>query len=209
MTTTWLQRKHHQGASVPISSLVASGLKLRKFAQGNSQIHAQRHYNQLPSYTAPHIIFRDFEHIIDGHKSFPSGHSSTMFAGMGFLFFWLAGKTAAWCFSEPFPPRRLRSTRAGRIIITLVPLTLASWVAITRVEDYVCCVYHRCPFKFLRSLTLRYFCNAETPQRGRHRRQSNRPDIEQYWIFRILAQPVLVRKLPTGDQRKTKGVIQG
>ncbi|TDL26664.1 lipid phosphate phosphatase 1 [Rickenella mellea] len=74
--------------------------------------------------------------IIDGRKSFPSEHSSTIFAGMAFLSFWLAGKTAAWCFDASLSRRGLLSTRLGRLTLTLLPLFIATWVAITRVEDY-------------------------------------------------------------------------
>ncbi|KAF8239420.1 lipid phosphate phosphatase 1 [Tricholoma matsutake] len=74
--------------------------------------------------------------ILDGRKSFPSGHSSTAFAGMTFLALWLAGQTAAWCFNVPKPTASLLSTRMGWLFITFLPLSWASFVAITRVEDY-------------------------------------------------------------------------
>jgi len=74
--------------------------------------------------------------ILDGRRSFPSGHSSAAFAGMTFLSFWLAGQTAAWCFGAPVPAASLRSSRLGRFSLTLVPLWWAAFVAITRLEDY-------------------------------------------------------------------------
>ncbi|KII87338.1 hypothetical protein PLICRDRAFT_163392 [Plicaturopsis crispa FD-325 SS-3] len=76
------------------------------------------------------------EDIRDGRRSFPSGHSSTAFAGMTFLSLFIAGKTAAWCFRAPLAPASLRSSRLTRLFITLIPLLYASWVAITRVEDF-------------------------------------------------------------------------
>jgi membrane-associated phospholipid phosphatase len=106
-------------------------------AMHRASIFPTHPHNSLPSYSNRVHSLRNLEDIIDGHKSFPSGHSSTIFAGMGFLFFWLAGKTAAWCFSEPLPPRSILSSRLGRIVLTLVPLMIGSWVAITRLEDYV------------------------------------------------------------------------
>jgi Na+/proline symporter len=75
--------------------------------------------------------------ILDGRRSFPSGHSSAAFAGMTFLSFWLAGQTAAWCFHAPLPVASLRSSRLVRFCLTLLPLWWAIFVAVTRLEDYV------------------------------------------------------------------------
>jgi diacylglycerol diphosphate phosphatase/phosphatidate phosphatase len=62
----------------------------------------------------------------DGWRSFPSGHSSFSFAGLGFLAFVLAGQ--------------LRAFRPGsnylKVLAVLVPLCLAASVAISRLEDY-------------------------------------------------------------------------
>jgi diacylglycerol diphosphate phosphatase/phosphatidate phosphatase len=77
------------------------------------------------------------EKILDGRRSFPSGHSSTAFAGMAFLSLWLAGQTGAWCLQYTSSSQRLRSTRLGRFILSLTPLCWATYVAITRLQDYV------------------------------------------------------------------------
>ncbi|KAJ7334259.1 lipid phosphate phosphatase 1 [Mycena albidolilacea] len=74
--------------------------------------------------------------VLDGRRSFPSGHSSAAFAGMTFLSFWLAGQTAAWCFHAPLPVASLRSSRLVRFCLTLFPLWWAIFVAVTRLEDY-------------------------------------------------------------------------
>lgn len=74
--------------------------------------------------------------VLSGRKSFPSGHSSTAFAGMTFLALWIAGQTAAWCFHVPKPAASLRSSRMGLLFMTLLPLSWAFFVAISRVEDY-------------------------------------------------------------------------
>ncbi|RDB23606.1 putative lipid phosphate phosphatase 3, chloroplastic [Hypsizygus marmoreus] len=74
--------------------------------------------------------------ILSGRKSFPSGHSSTAFSGMTFLALWIAGQTAAWCFSVPKAPGSLRSSRMGNFLLTLLPLTWASFVAISRLQDH-------------------------------------------------------------------------
>ncbi|OLL24384.1 Diacylglycerol pyrophosphate phosphatase 1 [Neolecta irregularis DAH-3] len=62
----------------------------------------------------------------DGFRSFPSGHSSSSWAGEGFLFFFLAGKI------------RLLDQRGYvyKTFILLVPLMAASLCAISRSMDY-------------------------------------------------------------------------
>jgi hypothetical protein len=84
--------------------------------------------------------------VLSGRKSFPSGHSSTAFAGMTFLALWIAGQTAAWCFHAPKPAASLRSSRMGLLFMTLLPLLWAFFVAISRVEDYasITCWSHTC-----------------------------------------------------------------
>ncbi|TBU65770.1 acid phosphatase/Vanadium-dependent haloperoxidase [Dichomitus squalens] len=62
----------------------------------------------------------------DGWRSFPSGHSSLSFAGLGFLSFYLAGKLHL--FDE-----RGHTVKAW---ISLVPLSGAALVAISRTMDY-------------------------------------------------------------------------
>ncbi|KAF9038467.1 phosphatidic acid phosphatase type 2/haloperoxidase [Panaeolus papilionaceus] len=74
--------------------------------------------------------------IIDGRKSFPSGHSSTAFSGMLFLSLWIAGQTAAWAFSVPKAPGNWRSSRLLLFSLTLIPLFWATRVAISRVQDF-------------------------------------------------------------------------
>ncbi|KLO09542.1 lipid phosphate phosphatase 1 [Schizopora paradoxa] len=76
--------------------------------------------------------------ILDGRRSFPSGHSSTAFAGMTFLFLWISAQTMTWNLSYPlqrlnFP---LLNCRSARVILCLAPLSYATWVAVSRVEDY-------------------------------------------------------------------------
>lgn len=80
---------------------------------------------------------RNQQTVIDGRKSFPSGHSSTAFCGMFFLSLWMAGQTAAWCFSVQMPPMSLRSSRMTRFFVSLLPLFWAIHVAVTRIQDHV------------------------------------------------------------------------
>ncbi|EKM50654.1 uncharacterized protein PHACADRAFT_152814 [Phanerochaete carnosa HHB-10118-sp] len=74
--------------------------------------------------------------ISEGRRSFPSGHSSTAFAGMAFLSLFLAGLMCTWSFGQPAPARSLLSTRLGRLCVTLAPIAYATWVAVSRLEDY-------------------------------------------------------------------------
>ncbi|KAI6028622.1 PAP2-domain-containing protein [Pisolithus orientalis] len=64
--------------------------------------------------------------MIDGWRSFPSGHSSLSFAGLGFLSFYLAGKM------HLFDKRG----HAHKAWISLAPLSGATLVAISRTMDY-------------------------------------------------------------------------
>jgi len=77
----------------------------------------------------------NIDDIIDGRRSFPSGHSSTAWAGMTFLSLYLAGMTGAWCFNHPAPGGSFFASRLARLIITLAPLLFATWVAVSRIED--------------------------------------------------------------------------
>lgn len=63
--------------------------------------------------------------IEDGFKSFPSGHSSFSFAGLGFLSFYLAGKMGVWD----------RSGYSIKAWIALFPLLGALLIAISRTMD--------------------------------------------------------------------------
>ncbi|KAH9946069.1 phosphatidic acid phosphatase type 2/haloperoxidase, partial [Epithele typhae] len=62
----------------------------------------------------------------DGFRSFPSGHSSLSFAGLGFLAFYLAGKLHLF-------DKRGHSVKAW---LSLAPLSGAALVAISRTMDY-------------------------------------------------------------------------
>ncbi|KAM3198916.1 hypothetical protein P3L10_034353 [Capsicum annuum] len=64
--------------------------------------------------------------IKEGHKSFPSGHTSWSFAGLGFLSLYLAGKIKAFD----------RRGHVAKLCIVLLPLLMASLVGVSRVDDY-------------------------------------------------------------------------
>jgi len=66
-------------------------------------------------------------HILnDGFRSFPSGHSSWAFSGLGYLSLFLAGQM------HTYRPR----ADLARLLLTVAPLVGATLVALSRVADY-------------------------------------------------------------------------
>ncbi|PON34195.1 Lipid phosphate phosphatase [Parasponia andersonii] len=64
--------------------------------------------------------------IREGHKSFPSGHTSWSFAGLGFLSLYLSGKIQVFD----------RRGHIAKLCIVFLPLLVASLVGVSRVDDY-------------------------------------------------------------------------
>ncbi|KAM7524240.1 hypothetical protein LguiA_014142 [Lonicera macranthoides] len=64
--------------------------------------------------------------IREGHKSFPSGHTSWSFAGLGFLSLYLSGKIRVFD----------RKGHVAKLCIVVLPLLFACLVGISRVDDY-------------------------------------------------------------------------
>ncbi|KXJ88620.1 PAP2 domain protein [Microdochium bolleyi] len=76
----------------------------------------------------------DHHTLHDGWRSFPSGHSSFSFAGLGYLALFLAGQL-----------RIFRDRKdLGRALICLTPLVGAAMIAISRCQDYRHDVYDVC-----------------------------------------------------------------
>ncbi|CAO2170916.1 unnamed protein product [Urochloa humidicola] len=78
------------------------------------------------SITTGVICHGDPSVIKEGHKSFPSGHTSWSFAGLGFLSWYLAGKITVFD----------RRGHVAKLCIVLLPLLVAAMIAISRVDDY-------------------------------------------------------------------------
>lgn len=68
----------------------------------------------------------DKELIRDGYRSFPSGHASGSFAGLGFLSIWLAGLLGVFD----------GDGKVWRVLVSLLPLNLAAYISLTRLLDY-------------------------------------------------------------------------
>ncbi|XP_041765972.1 phospholipid phosphatase 4 [Anopheles merus] len=75
-----------------------------------------------------HCTGKDMRALIDGRKSFPSGHSSFAFVGLGFLTWYLIGKLHLM--NERGRGRSVRVIAAG------LPLFAATMIAISRTCDY-------------------------------------------------------------------------
>ncbi|CAM1505748.1 Fc.00g113850.m01.CDS01 [Cosmosporella sp. VM-42] len=73
----------------------------------------------------------------EGWRSFPSGHSSFSFAGLGFLSLFLAGQLHVFRYSAG-------GRDLSRALVCLFPLIGAALVAISRCEDYRHDVYDVC-----------------------------------------------------------------
>ncbi|KAJ9540840.1 hypothetical protein OSB04_027346 [Centaurea solstitialis] len=72
------------------------------------------------------ICHGDIKVVRDGYKSFPSGHTSWSFAGLGFLSLYLSGKIKAFD----------RKGHAAKLCLVFLPLLVASLAAISRVDNY-------------------------------------------------------------------------
>ncbi|KAI4313662.1 hypothetical protein L6164_026621 [Bauhinia variegata] len=64
--------------------------------------------------------------VKEGYKSFPSGHTSWSFAGLGFLSWYLAGKVRVFD----------RKGHISKLCIVFLPLLIAALIGVTRVDDY-------------------------------------------------------------------------
>ncbi|KAJ8110282.1 hypothetical protein ONZ43_g5911 [Nemania bipapillata] len=88
----------------------------------------------------------DHHTLHDGWRSFPSGHSSFSFSGLGYLSFFLAGQL-----------RIFRDKKGlGRALVCLTPLVGATMIAISRCQDYRHDVYDVCVGSLL-GITVAYW----------------------------------------------------
>jgi membrane-associated phospholipid phosphatase len=83
----------------------------------------------------------------EAYKSFPSGHTSWSFAGMGYLSMYLAGKLGIFD----------KKGHSWKLLPVILPLFLAIFVGVTRIDDY----WHHWTDVFagaLLGLSAAYFC---------------------------------------------------
>ncbi|KAI4158656.1 MAG: hypothetical protein LQ342_007235 [Letrouitia transgressa] len=93
---------------------------------------------------------QDHHTLHDGWRSFPSGHSSFAFSGLGYLALFFAGQM------HVFRPR----TDLARVLLSLAPLIGAALIAISRCEDYRHDVYDVTIGSIL-GMAIAYFSRAE------------------------------------------------
>ena len=119
---------------------------------------------------------------------------------MTFLALYLAGLTGAWCLTQPVPGSSLLRSKLARLTITLLPLGFATWVAVSRMEDYVCPNFtpRDPPHSRGTEALLAYSAATATPQRGRDRRKLTRCCLRHHMLPHLLAEPLRVR---TGAHR--------
>uniref|UniRef100_A0A0E0A2E7 Phosphatidic acid phosphatase type 2/haloperoxidase domain-containing protein n=1 Tax=Oryza glumipatula TaxID=40148 RepID=A0A0E0A2E7_9ORYZ len=98
---------------------------LARISSGDAFLTGSRpwKYNNI---TRGVICHGDKSVIKEGHKSFPSGHTSWSFAGLGFLSWYLAGKIKAFD----------RGGHVAKLCIVVLPLLIAAMVGVSRVDDY-------------------------------------------------------------------------
>ncbi|KAG9449568.1 hypothetical protein H6P81_009533 [Aristolochia fimbriata] len=73
------------------------------------------------------VVCHGLKHVIkEGHKSFPSGHTSWSFAGLTFLSWYLSGKIRVFD----------RRGHVAKLCLVFLPLLVAALVGISRVDDY-------------------------------------------------------------------------
>ena len=120
--------RHEAAASAPTSSTAVNGTQLRSNAQGLSEIsYARRNLTVFLVFSKPHLV-------LDGRRSFPSGHSSSAFVGLGFISLLLLLKLNSHTEASR---GGLIQSKFGRLVLILSPLAVALWIAVTRVEDFV------------------------------------------------------------------------
>lgn len=72
------------------------------------------------------ICHGDPKVIKEGHKSFPSGHTSAAFAGLGYISLYLAAKINIFD----------RRGHVAKLCIVFLPLLAAALIGVSRVDDY-------------------------------------------------------------------------
>ncbi|KAL4582495.1 hypothetical protein LXL04_007045 [Taraxacum kok-saghyz] len=98
----------------------------RCFPDGKDVRFHFRHFPQFYDQLGNVICHGDTKVIREGHKSFPSGHTSWSFSGLGFLSLYLCGKIRVFdC-----------KGHVAKLCVVFLPLLVASLVGISRVDDY-------------------------------------------------------------------------
>ncbi|ODM98621.1 Phosphatidate phosphatase PPAPDC1A [Orchesella cincta] len=83
-------------------------------------------YLRIEDVSKPCTVMGDW--VQDRRKSFPSGHASLAFSAFGMMSLYVAGKLGTF--------NRKVQTTGWQLVVTLIPLIFASWIAISRYSDY-------------------------------------------------------------------------
>ena len=70
--------------------------------------------------------------VVEGRKSFPSGHTALSMAGQAYLSLWLGAKLA----HAELPAALALGGHLWRLMLAVAPWLFALWVGLSRIEDY-------------------------------------------------------------------------
>jgi diacylglycerol diphosphate phosphatase/phosphatidate phosphatase len=90
---------------------------------------------QLSGYQPDGTFTASHAHVQDAFQSFPSGHTSSAFSGLGYLSLYLF----RLFFTSSFKSRELalvyHVNQGWKTVICLLPMILATWIGLTRIVD--------------------------------------------------------------------------
>jgi len=91
---------------------------------------------QLSGYTTSGTFTASASRVGNAYRSFPSGHTSTAFSGLGFLSIYLFRLTFPLKHVSRDTAAAFHSNQAWKTVLCIAPLFLATWIGLTRIVDY-------------------------------------------------------------------------
>lgn len=145
--------------------------------------------------------------VIEGRKSFPSGHSALSMAGMAYLSFWLGAKLA-----HTELPALALAGNLWKVMVASTPWLFALWVGLSRLEDY----WHhwedvyanrpaakRAPLARARARA-RDYTHGRMPVRGQGGRRAPRQRVRLRHVPAALPQPRARLRAQGGSRRRRR-----